>query len=137
MSAKAQFVVLFHATPIGYARPPHWDFMLERDGLLLTWALPLEPADNQPLIAERLDDHRLGYLDFEGPVAGGRGEVARWDRGEWELLCMSDGELTARLKGDKLAGRVTLTRDPQHPQRWRFLFLAESTIRGSDEPASP
>ena len=72
--------------PEGSASPLHWDSMLETDGVLRTWALPAEPAKDHEMIAEALADHRLAYLDYEGPISGDRGEVRRWDAGEWESV---------------------------------------------------
>jgi hypothetical protein len=123
--------------PEGSARPLHWDLMLETGGILRTWALPAEPAAGTAMIAESLADHRLAYLDYEGPLSADRGEVARWDRGVWELLDESSGddepggELVARLRGEKLLGRLTLSRQPAAPQRWRFFFESDFPKRGS------
>ena len=76
------FVVLEHDHP-----ELHWDFMLEHGGVLKTWRLPASwPAAGQKLPAVALADHRLQYLDYEGPVSGDRGRVVRRDRGSYELL---------------------------------------------------
>jgi len=117
--------------PKDSARPLHWDLMLETGGILRTWALPAEPAAGRELIAEPLADHRLAYLDYEGPISGERGEVARWDRGVWELLDESGEKLVARLRGEKLVGRLTLSREPVAAQRWRFFFESDLPKRGS------
>src|SRR5882724_3306447 len=66
-----RFVILRHETPPGFARPAHWDFMLECGGVLRTWEMA---------------DHRLAYLEYEGEVPGGRGTVSRWDEGRYEIL---------------------------------------------------
>ena len=73
----ARFVVLFHEFPPDHDRTRHWDLMLEEDGKLLTWALsePLQPANT--ILATRLTDHRIEYLNYEGPVSGGRGSVSQ------------------------------------------------------------
>ena len=73
------YVILTHDHPF-----LHWDFMLEQAGVLLTWRLLSEPAVGAEVRAERLADHRLAYLDYEGPVSGGRGSVVRWDYGTYE-----------------------------------------------------
>ena len=91
-----RFVLLRHETPPGHPRPSHWDLMLEHAGVLLTWELQTLPglwaealgedsSDAEDTVeARRLSDHRLAYLEIEGPVSGGRGTVQRCDRGELE-----------------------------------------------------
>ncbi|HEV2971076.1 MAG TPA: DNA polymerase ligase N-terminal domain-containing protein [Pirellulales bacterium] len=64
----------------------HWDLMLESGAALRTWALAAEPASDILIAAEQLPDHRLAYLDYEGPISGDRGTVIRWDAGHFELL---------------------------------------------------
>jgi len=130
-SSDHRFVVLKHTTPADSARPTHWDLMLETDGVLRTWALPAEPAASETMIAESLADHRLAYLDYEGPIAGNRGDVARWDQGTWKLLALSEDQLMAELLGHRLIGRLTLARDGHASQRWRFSFEADLPTRGS------
>lgn len=74
-----RYVILTHDHPF-----PHWDFMLEQERSLATWRLLDEPAAGRTCRAEALPDHRLHYLDYEGPVSGGRGVVARWDNGTYD-----------------------------------------------------
>jgi len=64
----------------------HWDFLLARNHApaATTWRLLRTPCVNEPIAAQALPDHRLLYLDYEGPVSGGRGSVQRLDRGEWQ-----------------------------------------------------
>ena len=81
-----RFVILEHDYP-----ELHWDFMLECAGALKTWRLAEPPATHGELIAAvALEDHRLDYLDYEGPVSGNRGRVKRWDRGDYEGSLASD-----------------------------------------------
>ena len=71
------FVLLEHDHPV-----PHLDFMIEGNGALLTWRLSKPPTGAaQPAV--RIGDHRSAYLDYEGPVSGGRGAVRREDGGEY------------------------------------------------------
>src|SRR5262249_5609576 len=53
----------------------HWDLMLERDGVLRTWAIDAPVVSGRDLPARSLGDHRLVYLDYEGEISGGRGRV--------------------------------------------------------------
>src|ERR1051325_4782356 len=104
MTDCRRFVVLRHETPAGYARPPHWDLMLETGDVLRTWALAAEPQAGRAVVAEQLADHRLGSLAYEGLIWGGRGEVKRWGQGVWELVREAEGELVALVRGEKLVG---------------------------------
>jgi bifunctional non-homologous end joining protein LigD len=92
------------------ARRLHYDFRLERDGVLASWAVPkgvpLEPG--QQHLAVHVEDHPLDYADFEGEIPKGQygaGTVEIWDRGTYELVEeKKDGGLTVRLHGDRLDG---------------------------------
>jgi len=104
-----EFVVLEHDHP-----ELHWDLMLEHGGLLKTWRLPEFPRPGQKLLAQALADHRLHYLNYEGPVSGNRGSVVRRDRGTYEFApeCDADrfesGGLLLILFGSRLQGRLSL-----------------------------
>ncbi|HUY93483.1 MAG TPA: DNA polymerase ligase N-terminal domain-containing protein [Pirellulales bacterium] len=125
-----RFVILRHDCPPGYQRDLHWDFMLEADGVLKTWALSQEPAGQSEIAAEMLADHRLAYLDFEGPVSGGRGTVSRWDRGTYRLVSRQEGEWIVELLGERLSGRATLSRSSADEQGWRWQFAAAGPLTG-------
>jgi hypothetical protein len=116
-----QFVILRHHSPQGV----HFDFMLESGGVLKTWALPRPPVSGEEIECEALADHRLAYLDYEGPVSGGRGSVTRWDRGAYTVGRQSDAEWVVELAGEKLVGQATLSRLISHPTRWMFYFIQE------------
>lgn len=115
-----RFVILEHRTPAGHCRPLHWDFMLQLDGVLRTWALSAPPGLDQIVEAEALADHRLAYLDYAGPVSNNRGHVSRWDAGLYELLAIAADCIELKIWGQRLAGRVKLERDPAAVQRWTF-----------------
>lgn len=102
-----RFVILTHDHP-----HLHWDFMLESDGVLRTWRLETEPEVGREISAEPLADHRIAYLDYEGPVSGNRGEVRRWDAGTYEVVGETAAELVVALRGNKVRGRATLNRNP-------------------------
>jgi bifunctional non-homologous end joining protein LigD len=100
------------------ARRLHYDFRLERDGALASWAVPkgvpLEPG--QRSLAVHVEDHPLDYATFEGEIPKGQygaGTVEIWDSGTYELVEeKKDGGLTVRLHGKRLEGTWTLV--PAH-----------------------
>ncbi|MCR4412579.1 MAG: hypothetical protein NUV77_09170 [Thermoguttaceae bacterium] len=114
----ARFVILRHESPRGL----HWDLMIQTGPALSTWALTEEPVSGRAIDAEALADHRLAYLDYEGPIAGGRGTVARWDRGDCDIECQDETHVVVELRGTKLSGRATLARCPEPCARWTFRF---------------
>jgi hypothetical protein len=120
-----QYVILRHDFP-----ELHWDLMLENEGVLQTWRLNTPPAldhaadeSSIDLVAEALPDHRIAYLEYEGPVSEDRGEVSRWDRGTFSLLEQSDELLVALLTGNELAGRLTLKKTEKGNQ-WSLNYTA-------------
>jgi len=104
-----RFVVQRHA-----ARRLHYDFRLERDGALASWAVPkgIPLRRGERHLAVHVEDHPLEYADFEGTIPAGEygaGTVEIWDRGSYELLEEKrDGGLTVRLHGNRLDGVWTL-----------------------------
>ncbi len=100
----------------------HYDFRLEIDGVLASWAVPrgpsLNPADKR--MAVHVEDHPLSYFDFEGTIPKGEyggGDVIVWDWGTWEPeetddpgKAVASGELKFRLNGEKLRGRFTIVK---------------------------
>ena len=100
-----RFVVLTHDHPF-----LHWDLMLEAGEHLRTWRLLELPGPEKVIAAEALPDHRALYLDYEGPVSGGRGEVRRWDAGTCEVVGDSDDAVDLELAGNVLRGRAELRR---------------------------
>jgi DNA polymerase Ligase (LigD) len=113
-----RFVVLTHDHP-----KLHWDFMLEHEGVLRTWRLAKEPDATDSIEAEPLADHRIAYLEYEGPVSGGRGEVRRWDRGNYELIESSPERVVVRLAGSRLRGEAALERTVESAN-WTFQMRA-------------
>jgi bifunctional non-homologous end joining protein LigD len=108
----------------------HWDFRLEHNDVLWSWAVrkgpSLDPADKR--IAVHVEDHPLDYADFEGTIPDGNygaGTVETWDRGTWEPLIdpdkgLRDGEIKFVLSGKRLHGKFTLVRlKPKPEQRSR------------------
>ena len=102
-----RFVILEHDYP-----ELHWDLMLEAGAALRTWRLAAPPQVlGERIAATALPDHRLHYLDYEGPISGGRGTVKRWDAGSYEEDTASSpgSELRLRLTGAMLCGDARLT----------------------------
>jgi len=116
-----RFVVLTHDHPVW-----HWDFMLEQEAALRTWRLEAEPAAGCGCTASLLPDHRREYLTYEGPVSGGRGEVRRWDHGEYVVLADTPERIEVQLRGAKLKGRAVLSRAGD-ASLWAFSFDSGST----------
>jgi bifunctional non-homologous end joining protein LigD len=101
----------------------HYDFRLEIDGVLVSWAVPkgptLDPGARR--MAVHVEDHPIEYLDFEGVIPKGEyggGDVIVWDWGTWHpepetpdgRRAVEDGELKFTLTGEKLRGRFTIVR---------------------------
>ncbi len=119
----------------GSASGEHWDLMLERDGVLMTWQLLTEPqgAESLPIRARRIGDHRLAYLTYEGPLSGGRGHVRRIDAGTVGFQEVAPDRLTAckqtlsvTLDGSRLAGRFVLRREDNE---WILSIEANRDVR--------
>jgi hypothetical protein len=123
-----RFAILRHETPPGSPRPLHWDFLLEDAGTLLTWALAELPAAGRPIAAESLANHRTAYLDYEGPVAGNRGTVTRWDAGTFQWRRRSRREIAVILNGHILCGEAVLARENDTSQQWQFVLRPDGEI---------
>jgi bifunctional non-homologous end joining protein LigD len=106
--ASRTFVVQEH-----HARRLHWDFRLERDGVLVSWALPKgvpdDPAVNH--LAVRTEDHPLEYAPFQGEIPRGEygaGTVTLWDLGTYEVLKWDEREVKVNLHGERVNGGFVL-----------------------------
>jgi bifunctional non-homologous end joining protein LigD len=113
----ARFVVQEH-----HARRLHWDLRLERNGALMSWAvpngIPNDPRENRKAI--HVEDHPLSYIDFEGEIpegSYGAGRVLIWDRGSYECEKLEDGKLVVVFHGERLQGRYALFRTGSE-QEW-------------------
>ncbi len=99
--------------------------MLEQGGTLRTWRLKQPPDAAGSIAAEGLPDHRLAYLDYEGPVSGGRGTVERWDAGTYETLESAANRLVLHFAGKRLVGIAPLRRyiAEELASQWTFWRL--------------
>ncbi len=136
-----RYVILLHEVSPGAGpaatggRGTHWDLMLECDGVLRTWALAEIPVGNGHTVAERLPDHRLAYLEYEGPVSGNRGHVTRWDAGDYQFAAESSQRLEIRLSGTRELQTVTLTRNDDGGHFWNASF-SRAPMRGDSSSRS-
>lgn len=91
-----RYVILQHNHPF-----LHWDLLLEQGDGCRTWRLLREPAADVPVPAEPLPDHRLHYLNYEGPVSGNRGTVQQWDVGHYEPAGAQEPAVRLQLRGNR------------------------------------
>jgi DNA ligase D-like protein (predicted 3'-phosphoesterase) len=101
----------------------HWDFRLEMDGVLKSWAVPKEPPTKPGLrrLAVAVEDHDLDYIDFEGVIPEGEygaGTVEIWDKGDFELESWKPDKLVFELRGEKMRGRYTLVHFTKKAENW-------------------
>jgi bifunctional non-homologous end joining protein LigD len=106
----------------------HYDFRLEIEGVLVSWAVPKGPTLDSAVrrMAVHVEDHPIEYFDFEGVIPAkqyGAGDVIVWDWGTWTpeaetpdpLRAIENGELKFVLDGQKLKGRYTIVRTSRRP----------------------
>jgi hypothetical protein len=105
-----RYVILEHTGTDSYKPGRHWDLMLEMDGRLKTWELESIPTSEGASPCRVLPDHRLLYLDYEGPLSEDRGSVRRWDAGEYEMSSECGGVVVVRLMGQRLSGTLQIAR---------------------------
>jgi bifunctional non-homologous end joining protein LigD len=97
------------------ARHHHFDFRLERDGVLKSWAVPkgLPEKPGERRLAIETEDHPLDYINFEGTIpegAYGAGTVKITDHGKYETLTWTDDRIEVVLHGEKFMGKFILLR---------------------------
>jgi bifunctional non-homologous end joining protein LigD len=128
----------------------HYDFRIELDGVLKSWAVAKGPSDNpaDKRLAVRVEDHPLDYADFEGTIPEGQyggGTVMLWDEGTWEPLgdpheALESGDLKMRLNGHRMKGEWVLVhmkgRDSTRksgPPRENWLLIKHKDKYAKDE----
>lgn len=124
----------------------HYDFRLELDGVLKSWAVPKGPSldPNKKSLAVQVEDHPLDYCDFEGVIPEGEyggGTVMLWDRGTWEPLHdpadgLRKGKLHFALHGEKLEGEWSLVqmhgRAGDNGKNWLLMKLKDEAASKKD-----
>jgi bifunctional non-homologous end joining protein LigD len=129
------------------ARRLHYDFRLELDGVLKSWAVPKQPSRDpgQKRLAVHVEDHPLDYATFAGvipPGEYGAGKVEIWDAGTWipeddPRKGYAEGKLSFSLRGRRLSGRWALVRmggraQPKRGDNW--LLIAPVSSSGRKRP---
>jgi DNA ligase D-like protein (predicted 3'-phosphoesterase) len=138
------FVIQKHA-----ATTLHYDFRLEVDGVLKSWAVPKGPSTDPRVkrLAMAVEDHDLDHADFEGRI--GAGAVIVWDTGPYRNRterggaevpiagALADGHAVVELEGRKLRGRYALTRTDSDPrERWLLVKVRDEEADARRNPVS-
>jgi bifunctional non-homologous end joining protein LigD len=105
---RGRFVVQEH-----HARSPHWDLRLERNGVLVSWAVPkgIPPDPKTNHLAVHVEDHPLDYIDFAGEIPAGSygaGEVKIWDSGTYNCHKFRENEVIVTFHGARIEGKYVL-----------------------------
>ena len=119
----------------------HYDFRLEADGVLKSWAVPKGPSLDPKVrrLAMQVEDHPVDYADFEGVIPEGEyggGTVMVWDRGTWEPevedveKALAKGDLKFKLNGKKLRGSWVLVR--MRSRQWLLIKHRDSAASAGD-----
>lgn len=121
----ARFVVQEHD-----ARTHHYDFRLEMDGVLKSWAVPkgISAKPGERRLAVQVEDHDATYIDFEGEIDEGlygAGTVSIWDRGLYQLVDRKDYKLVFNLQGKKLKGSYVLVHTKE--KLWLIMKMKKET----------
>jgi len=119
-----KYVVQFHQ-----ASHDHYDFRLELDGVLKSWAVPKEPPQDEGTkrLCIAVEDHALEYGDFEGEIEEGygKGTVKIWDKGTYDLENRKEHKIVFILHGKKLRGRYTILKFNKAGENSWLLFKSK------------
>ena len=112
------------------ARNLHWDFRLERDGVLVSWAVPKEPPTEKGVrrLAIQTEDHPMEYASFSGVIPEGEygaGTVELWDQGTYETVKWEAKEIIIVINGERLNGQYCLIRFQKVKDGWLFFRCGE------------
>lgn len=148
-SARPIFVIQKHD-----ASTLHYDFRIEFDGVLKSWAVPKGPSidPSKKRLAVPTEDHPLEYADFEGTIPEGEyggGTVLIWDRGSYRVIDQDSedsdglseqidrGRITIWLEGQKLTGGYALIRTGKGPKaRWLLIKMKDEGASSDNDPVS-
>ncbi|MGK7941757.1 MAG: DNA polymerase ligase N-terminal domain-containing protein [Crocosphaera sp.] len=122
-----QFVFHHHT---GYGQP-HYDLMLEQGETLATWQLTIplsEIPDEQAIMVQKIQDHRLIYLTYEGAISRGRGQIKRLDFGDYELLIKEKYHWEFILNGQQLTAHYKLTKIDLDNHSWNLIKFRQLRI---------
>ncbi|MFE3052616.1 ATP-dependent DNA ligase [Nocardia sp. NPDC059239] len=125
-----RFVVQEH-----HARRLHWDVRLEREGVLVSWAVPKGPPSDtgENRLAVHTEDHPMEYLTFHGTIPAGEyggGEMIIWDTGTYETEKWRDDEVIVWLRGQRLTGRYALIQT--NGNQWLMHLMKDQTPPGME-----
>lgn len=147
-TAKAESAALTFVVQKHDARRLHYDFRLELEGTLKSWAIPKGPCLDPKVkrLAVHVEDHPLDYARFEGHIPHGHyggGDVIVWDRGQWQsvdpdpVAAYHSGKLKFHLLGEKLSGGWTLVRThlpgSGGKEQWLLIKEADADARPESE----
>ena len=125
MKKALVFVVHKH-----FATHLHYDFRLEMNGVLKSWAIPKEPNNTDKRLAIQVEDHILEYVKFHGVIPEGQygaGKVETWDSGNYELEERTPKKIVFILHGRKLKGRYCLLKFEKAKNGWLFFKVKEKS----------
>lgn len=111
----------------------HYDFRIEKDGVLKSWAIPKEPPQEAGIkrLAVQVEDHALGYENFEGRILEGygAGTVEIWDKGAYRPIKYETNEIIVDLKGKKMKGQYCLIKlKPKLKTDKNWLFFKKNQL---------
>jgi len=124
-NSMPDYVILHHQFPDRGGEPSHWDVMFQVDDVLLTWAVDEIPRPGLRTAARALDDHRVEYLDYSGPVSGNRGEVSPLGRGSYQGDPSRTSSFSLQLQGGPFCGLIQLEPVEGDEGKWWVTFPDE------------
>lgn len=131
-----RFVVQEH-----WAGHHHFDFRLEMDGILRSWAIPkqIPTTPKQKFLAIQTEDHPLEYIDFEGEIPEGQyggGHVEIYDKGFYDIIDQTAKKILFDIHGKKLYGRYALVQFTEQKKNWLIIKELEDKQKTYDKKRS-
>ena len=120
-----------------FASHHHFDFRLERDGVLRSWAVPkgLSEKSGERRLAIAVEDHPLDYIGFQGTISEGQygaGEVKIWDTGFYEPMTWTDDRIEVFLHGEVFSGTFVIIRFKRAGDKeWLVLRAKDAPVKGT------